>query len=86
MEFPTKVRIVPTESQVKSSFRAGLKSRVCSSRRALADAEDFWGNGLPPGPVWSGGAGTTASLEAVAILWAVNATRKTTRRTIGEAK
>ena len=63
--FPRKVRTTPAESQVKSSFRDGLKSRAFFSRSALAVGELFRGKGLPPGPVWPVSARTTSSLGAV---------------------
>ena len=50
--FPRKVRTTPTESQVNSSFRDGLKSSAFFSRAALAVGELVRGKGLPPGPVW----------------------------------
>ena len=52
--FPRKVRTTPAESQVKSSFRDGLKSSAFFSRAAFAAGELVRGKGLPPGPVWSG--------------------------------
>jgi hypothetical protein len=82
-EFPTKVTMVPTESHRKSNFRAGLTSSASSARLALAAADVFCGRGFPPGPVTSVGA---AFLDAVAMLWITNATRKTAIRMIGDKK
>ena len=81
---PKKVRMTPIESQAKTNFLAGLKSRT-SCFRFLADGEMFLGKGLPPGPGWSGTGSTTSSLEAVNTLWIVNARRNKRSRTIGYA-
>ena len=67
--FPRKVRTTPAESQVKSSFRDGLKSSAFFSRAAaFAAGELVRGKGLPPGPVWPGAGWMRSSLEAVKIL------------------
>lgn len=78
--------MVPTESHKTNSFRAGVKSSVRSACLALAEADGFVGRGFPPGPVaWVVG-GITASLDAVMMLWSVNARRKTASKIIGEEK
>lgn len=66
--FPRKVRTTPAESQMKISFRDGLKSSAFFSRAAFAAGELVRGNGLPPGPVWPGTAWMRSSSDAVKIL------------------
>ena len=68
MALPMKVKTAPTESQVKSNFRLGLKSRVSLSRLALTEGEVFCGRGFPPGPVCLVEGRTMASFDAVAML------------------
>lgn len=83
---PTKVTMIPTESHKTSRFRVGLESSVRSTCLALTGVDDFVGSGFPPGPVaWVVGR-RAGSLDAVTMLWTVNATRKTVSRTIGEEK
>lgn len=84
--FPTNVTMVPTESHKTNHVRAGVQSSVRSACIALAEADGFLGRGFPPGPVaWVVG-GITASLDAVIMLWSVNATRKIASKMIGEEK
>ena len=64
----TKVRIVPTESQSKRSFLAGLKSKAFLPLLAAAEGTGFLGRGFPPGPVCSGKGSRGVSLEAVIML------------------
>jgi len=61
---PRKVSMARTEIQVKQSFLDMLKS-ITFFVFSFAPGEVVRGRGCPPGPVWSGFAWPTSSLEAV---------------------
>lgn len=77
---PVTLKSTPDCREMKSSFRALLKSR------AFASELSFWlflGKGLPPGPSWSDCGVSSLSLRAVTMLRTVKAVRKIKSRAIG---
>lgn len=80
--FPQILRSTPDCSEMKSNFRALLKSK------ALSPDLSFWlflGKGLPPGPSWSDCGVSSLSLRAVTMLRTVKAVRNIRSSAIGYA-